>query len=283
MLELQYIVSSPNRRKLIVFGEAHEFYGPILNSRPGLAWVRTEHELIRCIRSITVSRSALERFYATNLAQSPAEPHQSERALASLHELVRRRKRLKLLDWLDIRPGEGPAGYGPSRISALPPEEAASLLLAGSQSHPSNRVRARCIHLLLSYDLDDKGLSTLGEALQDRSAEVRHAAISFFGLRGMQGRPVLPVVKDLVQFLEVPPPPFSDDLSDENTHAMGIPMAASSAIKLTVGAKKIMIPGDTPCPGAISRFLAAVEHIATDPKQEAVLRDDATLYLKALK
>lgn len=153
---------------------------------------------------------------------------------------------MKLLDRLDIRPGEGPLGYGASRISALPPEEAACLLLTGSQYHPSSRVRARCIGLLLSYNLDERALNTLRHTLQDRSAEVRHSAISFFGLRGTQGRPVPNIIKELVQFLEAPLPSFNYDLGDENIHAMGLPMAASSAIKLNIGAKKLMIPWDLP-------------------------------------
>lgn len=187
----------------------------------------------------------------------------------------------KYLDMLDIPSGHG-SGHGANLIASMPPDEAVALLIEGITTHRSRRVRTRCLRLLVSYRLNDKALQSVREALKDKSAEVRHAAISFFGLRASQGQPVHAITEDLIKAITHPNDSVEENTGEEIFARMGIPMSASGALKLTVGARNIMMPYDQKRSDLVSAFKKELQRISSDDSEDPVLREDARKYLKYL-
>jgi hypothetical protein len=188
-------------------------------------------------------------------------------------------------DLLERKPGQG-SGYGPRLIAALPQQQAVALLIEGAKTHQNPYVRARCVMLLDGYDLGDQQTETIRDVLRsDPSAQVKHAAIGFFGVRAARGRPVKAVIGDLLQILETPHSfsgcSYGDDIM-EVAGMNGVPMAASAALKSTVGAKQIIAPCEKTGPGLVAEFKKTLRKAVEDPSGDPAIREDAQLYLKMI-
>ena len=138
--------------------------------------------------------------------------------------------------------------------------------------------------LLDGYDLSDQPIETVREVLRsDPSAQVKHAAIGFFGVRAARGLPFEAVIGDLLQILETPHSfsgcSYGDDMM-EVAGMNGMPMAASAALKSTVGAKQIIAPCDNTGSGFIAEFRKTLREVVDDPSGDPAIREDAKLYLK---
>jgi hypothetical protein len=127
-----------------------------------------------------------------------------------------------------------------ARLKSMPQSDAIAVLLEGVSRHPSAEVRRQCLGALLPYELDEQQLAATVANLDHPSAAVRHAALSYIGLRGSQGRPVLSVLPRLVEMLS-----HVDQSTDgvghlEEVTAADLPLTIASAIKATVGAQRVM-------------------------------------------
>jgi hypothetical protein len=161
------------------------------------------------------------------------------------------------------------------QIEQMSPAEAVPMLLDGIAGHPSNEVRCHCIRALLPYDLTEPQIKVIAAALDHESAQVRHAAVSYFLLRGSQGRPVVGVVPHLVRMLEQPNMSSIGNSPEESMATVALPMTIASALMTTVGAKKVQIRAESPdMEGFRSTLLSLLG--SDDP----VLRSDAKKYLR---
>ena len=185
-----------------------------------------------------------------------------------------------VLDLLDVRVGHG-TGLGPGHLAKMSPERAVVTLVEGITTHQSIRVRSRSIRLLLMRELPPGAINAVRAALKDPSAEVRDAAIGFFGLRASRGSPELGVVPDLVQAIVTPDARVAAETFDEKATCYGLPMAASLALKQTVGALKIALPWDSDDPDLLSTFKAGLRALLSEEEDET-LRADAHKYLQYL-
>ena len=167
-----------------------------------------------------------------------------------------------------------------TQLERMSPAEAVPMLLDGITQHPSNKVRWRCIQALGPFDLNESQIQVVAAALDDKSAEVRHYAVSYFQLRGSQGRPVMSIVPKLVRMLEHPNTSTSSsgDPTMERFAITGLPMHIASALKATVGAEKIITPPESPDMERFRKALLNLRESTDDP----VLRSDAAKYLRIL-
>jgi hypothetical protein len=165
-------------------------------------------------------------------------------------------------------------------LEAMGDSKAVPILVGGLQHHKNSKVRATCITTLLPYDLDEEALRSIIAALDDRSAQVRHAAASFFGLRGTQGRPVQSALKPLVNATTKENPSVEGDKLAEMTAQISFKLAAASAIKATVGAQKIVIDFEKQ-PIDLEGFKRSMELLESS-SEDPILREDAKKYLRHL-
>jgi hypothetical protein len=165
-------------------------------------------------------------------------------------------------------------------IEKMPPSEVIPIMVDGIQNHRSGNVRAACIRTLLPYDLDDATIQCVIAALNDRSAVVRDAAVSFFGLRGTQGRPVISALQPLIQAIVENRQSTDGDMFEEMVARTSFLMTAAAAIKNTVGAKKLMLNVEEK-PFDLSSFKEIFEQVASND-EDPIVREDAKKYLHHL-
>ena len=166
-----------------------------------------------------------------------------------------------------------------TQLERMSPAEAVPMLLDGIAQHPSNQVRYHCIQALVPFDLNESQIQVVAAALDHESAEVRDAAVSYFGMRGLRGRPVMSIVPKLVRMLEHPNTSTSSSgVPEYERDAMtGLPRTIATALKATVGAEKIAIKAESPDMEGFRRALLNLRE-STD----LVLRSDARKYLRIL-
>lgn len=180
-----------------------------------------------------------------------------------------------VIDMFDGSPRDGL--HALSQIERMSPTEAVPMLLNGISQHSSDGVRCHCIRALLPFELSDAQIDILAGVLEHPSAKVRHTAVSFFGLRGSQKRPVTRVVPKLVRMLEVPNESTRGDWEDEMFAKLGLPGAIAAALGTTVGAEKLMVDYESRDMESFRKQLVELKS-STDP----VLRSDANKYLGVL-
>jgi hypothetical protein len=162
-------------------------------------------------------------------------------------------------------------------IERMPLSEAVPMLLDGVRQHPSDEVRGHCIRTLLPYDLDDGQIKVVAAALDHPSAKVRHTAVSFFGLRGSQKRPVTNIVPKLMRMLEEPNDSTRGDPLEEMVAKTGLPMTIAAALKTTIGAEKLMPNYESP---DLAGFRRELDQLRND--NDATFRSDAEKYLRVM-
>jgi HEAT repeat protein len=182
-----------------------------------------------------------------------------------------------LIDKLDRGPSPRETIQAMAQLERMSPAEAVPMLLDGIAHHPSSKVRCNCLKVLGSFDRNGSQIQVFAAALDDASAEVRYEAVSYFLLRGSQGRPVVSIVPKLVRMLEHPNASTSGDPGDERFAKLSLPMHIASALMTIVGAKKIQITPESPDMESFRRSLLNLRE-STDP----VLRSDAIKYLQIL-
>jgi hypothetical protein len=178
-----------------------------------------------------------------------------------------------LIDKFDAGPRE--AIQVLHRIERMSPTEAVPMLLKGVERHPSDEVRCHCIRALLPYDLSESQIKVITAALDHVSAKVRHVAVSYFGIRGSQGRSVMSVIPKFVRMLEQPDDSTEGDSFEEMSAKIGLPMTIASALKTMVGAEKIIPNYESP---DMEEFRAELLLLKND--SDPVLSSDAKKYLR---